>query len=57
MDSGLPSGPVTAPPACVGSKLVVLTRDKSDLEGRADCENGVVGEARLAEVLVAPSTP
>lgn len=30
------------------------SRESSDLEGSADCEKGVMGEARLAEVLAAP---
>lgn len=30
------------------------SRDKRDFDGRADCENGVIGEARLADVFVAP---
>lgn len=30
-------------------------RESKDLEGRADLENGVIGEVRLADVLVAPS--
>lgn len=38
----------------VVSVLVSSSRDKSDFEGRADCENGVIGEAKLADVFVAP---
>lgn len=30
------------------------SRDRRDFEGRADCENGVMGDARLADVFVAP---
>lgn len=29
--------------------------ESKDLEGRVDWENGVIGDVRLAEVLVAPS--
>lgn len=31
------------------------SRDRSDLEGSADCEKGVIGDARLADVLAAPA--
>jgi hypothetical protein len=31
------------------------SRDSSDFEGRADCEKGVIGEVKPAEVLVAPA--
>lgn len=31
------------------------SRDKSDLEGKVDCEKGVIGDARLADVLAAPA--
>lgn len=31
------------------------SRESSDLDGSADCENGVIGEAKLAEVLAAPA--
>lgn len=35
--------------------MLESSRDSSDFEGSADCENGVIGEARLAEVLAAPA--
>lgn len=38
----------------MASALGSSSRDRSDFEGRADCENGVIGEARLADVFVAP---
>jgi hypothetical protein len=38
----------------VASALGSSSRDKRDFDGRADCENGVIGEARLADVFVAP---
>jgi hypothetical protein len=37
----------------VASALGSSSRDRRDFEGRADCENGVIGEARLADVFVA----
>jgi hypothetical protein len=39
----------------VGSNVDESSRDKSDFDGSADCEKGVIGEARPAEVLVAPA--
>lgn len=40
---------------CDGSKAdEPVWRDKSDLDGKADCEKGVVGDVKLAEVLDAP---
>ena len=38
----------------IASVLGSSSRDKRDFDGRADCENGVIGEARLADVFVAP---
>jgi hypothetical protein len=43
------------PPGTVGSNVDESSRDKSDFEGSADCEKGVIGEAKLAEVLAAPA--
>jgi hypothetical protein len=37
-----------------GSKLREFWRERRDLEGRADCENGVVGEVIPAAVLALP---
>ena len=37
-----------------GSKANEFCRDNNDLEGRADCENGVVGDVRPAAVLALP---
>lgn len=43
------------PPGTVGSNVEESSRDKSDFEGSADCEKGVIGDARLADVLAAPA--
>jgi hypothetical protein len=43
------------PPGTVGSNVDESSLERSDFEGRADCENGVIGEARLAAVLAAPA--
>jgi hypothetical protein len=39
----------------VGSNVFESSRESSDFEGSADCEKGVIGEAKLAEVLAAPA--
>jgi hypothetical protein len=39
----------------VGSNEDESSRERSDLEGSADCEKGVIGEVRLADVLAAPA--
>jgi hypothetical protein len=39
----------------VGSNVDESSRERSDFEGSADCENGVIGEVRLTEVLAAPA--
>lgn len=39
----------------MGSNVDESSRERSDLEGSADCEKGVIGEARLADVLAAPA--
>lgn len=49
--------PALPPPGVVGSKAFESSRERRDLDGRADCEKGVIGEARLAEVLAAPVAP
>lgn len=38
----------------MGSNVFESSRERSDFEGSADCEKGVIGEAKLAEVLAAP---
>ena len=43
------------PPGTVGSNVDESSRDRSDFDGNADCENGVIGEAKLADVLAAPA--
>jgi hypothetical protein len=43
------------PPGRVGSNVDESSRERSDFEGSADCEKGVIGEVRLAEVLAAPA--
>ena len=45
------------PPGVVGWKAFESSSERRDLDGRADCEKGVIGEARLAEVLAAPVAP
>lgn len=35
--------------------MLESSRESSDFEGSADCEKGVMGEAKLAEVLAAPA--
>ena len=50
-----PGTPALPPPGRVGSNVDESSRERSDLEGSADCEKGVIGEVRLAEVLVAPA--
>lgn len=44
-----------ASPAYEGPEPGPSTLERRDLDGRVDCENGVIGDVRLAEVLVAPS--
>lgn len=39
----------------MGSKVDESSRERSDLDGNADCEKGVIGDARLAEVLAPPA--
>jgi hypothetical protein len=43
------------PPGTVGSNVDESSLERSDLEGNADCEKGVIGEARLAAVLAPPA--
>lgn len=50
---GIP-GICGAPPDCDGSKASEFCRESNDFEGRADCENGVVGDVRPAAVLALP---
>ncbi len=52
-----PATPALPPPGIVGSKVEESSRERRDFEGRADCEKGVIGEARLADVLEPPATP
>lgn len=39
----------------MGSKVLESCRERRDLEGKADCEKGVIGEVRLADVLAPPA--
>jgi hypothetical protein len=39
----------------VGSNVDESSRERSDFDGSADCEKGVIGDAKLAEVLAAPA--
>ena len=50
-----PGTPALPPPGTVGSNVDESSLERSDLEGNADCEKGVIGEARLAEVLAPPA--
>lgn len=50
-----PGTPALPPPGRVGSNVDESSLERSDLEGSADCEKGVIGEARLAEVLAPPA--
>jgi len=43
------------PPGSVGSNVDESSLERSDLEGNADWEKGVIGEARLAAVLAPPA--
>lgn len=39
----------------MGSNVDESSRERSDFDGKADCEKGVIGEVRPAEVLAAPA--
>ena len=39
----------------MGSNVEESALERSDLDGSADCENGVIGDAKLAEVLAPPA--
>jgi hypothetical protein len=39
----------------VGSKFDESSRERSDFEGSVDCEKGVIGEVKPADVLAAPA--
>jgi hypothetical protein len=43
------------PPGTVGSKVDESSLERSDFDGNADWENGVIGDAKLAEVLAPPA--
>lgn len=49
-----PATPALPPPGVVGSNVFESSRESSDFDGSADCEKGVIGEVKLAEVLAAP---
>lgn len=49
-----PTRPALPPPGKFGSKVDESCRDSKDFEGSVDCENGVVGDVRPAEVLAPP---
>jgi hypothetical protein len=55
VDAGTGPDPVKIPSAAVS--IVESSLDKSDLEGNADCENGVVVEVCAADVLADPLAP
>tara|TARA_R110002003_G_scaffold73_6_gene6845 strand:- start:1442 stop:1705 length:264 start_codon:yes stop_codon:yes gene_type:complete len=50
-----PGTPALPPPGTVGSNVDESSRERSDFDGKADCEKGVIGEVRPAEVLAAPA--
>jgi hypothetical protein len=49
-----PTIPALPPPGSDGSNAMESCLDSSDLDGRVDCEKGVVGEVRPAAVLALP---
>ena len=50
-----PTTPALPPPGKDGSKVDdAACRERRDLDGNVDCEKGVVGDVRLADVLDAP---
>lgn len=51
IDSGLPSAPTNVP----SNEAFVSCLDSNDFDGNTDCENGVTGEVKLADMLAAPS--
>lgn len=56
-DGCAPTTPALPPPGIEGSKVEESCRERSDLEGRVDWENGVVGDVMLADVLATPFAP
>ena len=49
--------PALLPRGTVGSNVDESCRERRDLDGKADCEKGVMGEVRLAAVLAPPIAP
>lgn len=50
-----PGIPALPPPGTVGSKVFESCRERRDFEGKADCENGVMGDVMPADVLAPPA--